>query len=226
VSSSTQSHIDLVLRDAVKEYIDALADRIRVIYADQSAKGALRSGATIRLALQAIDDLASDAVQCTSAKVLAISRDADAFASYCAAINDLLELYRDELAGVIRIANGSTSSDRNSSAETAAYVLFGSLVSKLERKLQILQFEFSKDPQAEARGERRAESGKTGRPRASFWDDMWAAIARDLYEGDLKPQTQADIETAMFRWIESHGHSAAVSTVRSRARRLWDQISG
>ena len=63
-----------------------------------------------------------------------------------------------------------------------------------------------------------------GRPPAAFWDDLWAAIAVALYVGELVPKTQADIEGAMADWLEGNGHSAAESTIRARARRLWDGI--
>jgi len=46
-----------------------------------------------------------------------------------------------------------------------------------------------------------------------------------MYLGDLKPQRQADIEKTMNDWIASKGESAAVSTVRSRARKLWQALS-
>jgi hypothetical protein len=50
-------------------------------------------------------------------------------------------------------------------------------------------------------------------------------MCRALYVGDLKPQRQADIEKAMNDWIASKGESAAVSTVRNRARKLWQMLS-
>lgn len=67
--------------------------------------------------------------------------------------------------------------------------------------------------------------GKGGRPPAEFWDDMWAAVATALYDGTLTAKTQADVERAMAEWIEANGYSAADSTVRARARRLWDRLS-
>jgi hypothetical protein len=70
-----------------------------------------------------------------------------------------------------------------------------------------------------------ASIGRTGRPPAEWWDDMWIEICRQLYAGDLKPHRQADIETAMLEWIEVSGNSAAISTVRPRARKLWTAIS-
>lgn len=68
-------------------------------------------------------------------------------------------------------------------------------------------------------------SGKAGRPPAEWWDDLWIEMCRSLYLGDLKPQKQADIEKAMNNWIASKGESAAISTIRSRARKVWQAIS-
>jgi hypothetical protein len=60
-----------------------------------------------------------------------------------------------------------------------------------------------------------------GRPPAAWWDELWIDIARQLYEGDLKPGKQADIESAMKDWAAAHGHNPADSTIRPRARKLW-----
>jgi hypothetical protein len=70
-----------------------------------------------------------------------------------------------------------------------------------------------------------SSSGKAGRLPAEWWDDLWIEMCRSLFVGDLKPQKQADIEKAMNEWIASKGNSAATSTVRSRARKLWQAIS-
>ncbi|WP_316161350.1 MULTISPECIES: hypothetical protein [unclassified Bradyrhizobium] len=65
-----------------------------------------------------------------------------------------------------------------------------------------------------------------GRPPAEWWDDLWVEICRQLYEGDLKPEKQADIEQAMLTWLTAKGHNANESTVRPRARKLWAAIKG
>jgi hypothetical protein len=67
-------------------------------------------------------------------------------------------------------------------------------------------------------------AGQPGRLPAEWWDDLWIEMCRALYVGDLKPQKQADIEKAMNDWIASKGGSAATSTVRSRARKLWQAL--
>jgi hypothetical protein len=82
---------------------------------------------------------------------------------------------------------------------------------------------FKDDPPAASPPEGSSEKG--GRPSAEWWDDLWIEMARALYVGDLKPQRQADIEKAMNDWISSKARSAAVSTVRSRARKLWQALT-
>lgn len=67
--------------------------------------------------------------------------------------------------------------------------------------------------------------GRGGRPRKSFWDALWADVCAQMYLGDLKPKTQADIERAMLDWAVTHGEDLAEQTARERARLLWAAIS-
>jgi hypothetical protein len=46
-------------------------------------------------------------------------------------------------------------------------------------------------------------------------------MCRQLFEGELIPKTQADIERAMHQWISDNGHAAGDTTVRERASKLW-----
>jgi len=140
-------------------------------------------------------------------------------------MSDVIEFFRDEMPTVVRMASGRIPCEPNSSVEAAALALFSEMESKIERKIEIAEFQLSPQPREQTSPAPTEQISKTGRRPAPFWDDMWASIARDLYEGDLKPQSQADVEQAMLRWIEDNGNSAAVSTVRARARRLWDLIS-
>lgn len=64
-----------------------------------------------------------------------------------------------------------------------------------------------------------------GRPKADWSEDSLIEMARQLYVGDLNPKTQADIERAMQEWLSNNGHEAAPSTVRERARKLWQAIN-
>lgn len=69
------------------------------------------------------------------------------------------------------------------------------------------------------------QAGAGGRPPKPFWDQLWPFIAAALYNGDLKPARQADIERAMSDWLAANGHDAGESTVRRAARALWQAIS-
>jgi hypothetical protein len=63
-----------------------------------------------------------------------------------------------------------------------------------------------------------------GRPPKAWWDDLWVEMCRQLYEGDLKPVRQADIEKAMHAWLNANDHEASEMTVRTRARKLFAAI--
>jgi hypothetical protein len=63
-----------------------------------------------------------------------------------------------------------------------------------------------------------------GRRTADWWPDLLIELCFRHFRGDLKPTKQADVERAMQQWISEHGFEAAVSTVRERARKLWQAI--
>lgn len=63
-----------------------------------------------------------------------------------------------------------------------------------------------------------------GRPSKPFWEPLLVEIARQLYVGDLKPQTQADIERAMHDWLTQNSHEAGETPVRDRARAVFKAI--
>jgi len=224
VSSKTHQQVELVLRDAVQECKAALSQRLLAMYSNHSAKGRLHSGATVRVAVNTMDELACKAVERMSASVLEVARDSEAYSAFRLAMTDLIESFRGEMPKAIRMASGRMPCEPNSSIETAAYEMFGQMESKVERKIEVAEFAFQALPAASNTVTPVIKLGKTGRPTAAFWDDMWASIASDLYTGDLKPRTQAELEQAMLQWIEDHGQTAATSTVRGRARRLWDLI--
>lgn len=96
---------------------------------------------------------------------------------------------------------------------------------ELSRIYELEAFRFAQPQLEPEKASTGLKSNKGGRPRAMFWDDMWAGIAAALYNGELKPKSQADVEKAMIEAIEARGYTAAVSTVRARARRLWALIS-
>jgi hypothetical protein len=55
-----------------------------------------------------------------------------------------------------------------------------------------------------------------------MWCDVWALI----YQGDLKPTSQADVERAMLAWAENNGKPLAEATARPKARKLLKALRG
>jgi hypothetical protein len=221
-----QQQIDLILKHEVNERTRDLQERLQGIYSGHAAVGRLQSGATIKVAVRAMDEIATEAVDRLSEKVLQITQDPEAYDAFQLAIGDLLEFFRDEMPTIVQMAGGRSQGEPVPSIENAANELFDQLQSKIETKLEILAFNFDgpSDSSASQPSPQSAKLTKSGRPPASFWDDMWASIACDLYAGTFEPRTQAEVERAMLTWIEGHGFSAATSTVRGRARRLWDRL--
>lgn len=71
----------------------------------------------------------------------------------------------------------------------------------------------------------RGSAKKSGRPPAEWWDSLWIEICRQLHFGELIPKKQSDIESAMLDWLAAQDVVPSVSTIRKRARPLWDAIS-
>jgi hypothetical protein len=67
-----------------------------------------------------------------------------------------------------------------------------------------------------------ATANKGGAPRKDWWDDFWIEICRQIYDNELKPKTQADLEKAMFEWVENHrGGTVGETTIKAAARKLF-----
>ena len=220
----TNRQVNLILRHEVKSQVAAIDMRLDGIYGDHSAKGRLHSGATVRIAIAAMGDMVRDSLARLAVRVLSISSDVEAHAALAAAITDLLEFCRERVMRVAQMASGRMPNDPLPSVEAAAFELFGELESDIETRIEIIAFDFAGELEAAPIAIKAARVNRGGRPPAAFWDDMWSAIAADLYGGKLIPKTQADIERAMAGWIERHGHAADTSTIRLRARPLWDRI--
>ena len=54
---------------------------------------------------------------------------------------------------------------------------------------------------------------------------MIIEVARQIHYGELKAKKQADVQNAMADWLSAKGHSAAPSSVRTRAQKLWEAFS-
>ena len=207
------------------------------IYGDHSAKGCLQSGGTIRAVIRIMEEVGAALVTDSIEQVSAVAQDIEAFAALTAGFDDFWNYLANELQSTINLAGGRHPMESVSdSASRSATLLFDKSRGLVRQKLELYRFAFTNPVPNTPSSPNPAEStqpssqyppkAKGGRPLAEHWDDMWAAIAVALYTGQLIPKNQAGIEGAMLAWLEANGHSAANSTVRGRARRLWDRIEG
>jgi hypothetical protein len=162
-----------------------------------------------------------------------VARDKVAFADLLAGFDELWSFLDAELHSTIKLAGGAlVRDDESDSTSRAARNLLDKSKRLLRQRLELYRFTFTQTAPAAlsvtqpspSPANNSSPATKAGRPLAEHWDDMWAAIAFALYNGDLIPKSQADIEGEMLTWLEAHGFTAATSTVRGRARRLWDRL--
>ena len=73
----------------------------------------------------------------------------------------------------------------------------------------------------EIQGTTEASTNKGGAPRKEWWDDFWIAICGQIYVGDFKPKSQAELERAMLDWASTHGHDMSDTSAKVAARRLF-----
>ena len=163
-----------------------------------------------------------------------IASEMDAFAILSEAVDQALDICAAHLLSVNKMASGRLQGPVDQNIAKASQELFDKMRANVIAKLAISRFAFEPPPSSAVHPQPESLQPTTetpglvkwkgGRPPAAFWDEMWSAIAADLYGGKLIPKTQADIERAMAGWIERHGHAADTSTIRLRARPLWDRI--
>lgn len=66
-------------------------------------------------------------------------------------------------------------------------------------------------------------ANRGGRPRHDFWDDLWIEVCAHIHEQGI-PEKQADIENMMLDWAAKHDHPLSLSSVRPRARGLFQRL--
>jgi hypothetical protein len=177
-----------------------------------------------------MEELATELVKKCTDQVIAVERDPDAFALIHGTLREFQSFLRDQLEGAICQATGNTRESRKSSnAYYEADRLFADQELRTTRQLELHRFTFIRRMDVPAViTDARSESGRRnvgGRPLARHWDELWASIAVMLYVGDLKAETQADIERAMKDWFAQRDLDVGDTPIRERARTLWRLLS-
>lgn len=63
-------------------------------------------------------------------------------------------------------------------------------------------------------------ASRAGRPRKDFWDDLVIATMKAVWEGDLQPASQAELERWMLDWASRNGHAIGETSVKTPARKI------
>lgn len=222
-----RAQIRLLLEHLGIEVRQKLQEQNKAMHADHAARGILKSGSTIKASLRIAEELATALVQKSFDAAAGVAQDIDAFNMV---LTDVTIFFRDIEVTVKKAV--SFSSNGPSSASREADRLFLELKQKILRLVETQRFAFTR-PAPSSLASRAPTSlstlansrqNKGGAPLAAHWDEMWAAIAVQLWEGDLKPTRQKDISDAMFAWLDERELDAGKTAVTDRARTLWQLL--
>lgn len=68
-------------------------------------------------------------------------------------------------------------------------------------------------------------TSKGGRPPLAFNDEMICAIWALIYQGDLKPTRQSEVERAILDWASTNGQDLGETTARAKARVIFGALN-
>ncbi|HEX9752915.1 MAG TPA: hypothetical protein VGA46_05645, partial [Methyloceanibacter sp.] len=193
-------------------------DRLKALYGTHAARGMLQSGATIKLAIAAMEEEASKQITVCVDRVKAVAMDMEAFVMIQECVETSMTFLGKKLEGIVTMASGVNRSGQSSDGiGKAAEALFTDSRNQLRRQLEIHRFTFTvpRKPRTTVNlPDTVTTKPRGGKPLAAHWDEMWATIAVALFTGDLQPKTQADIERAMKDWLASNNVDAGDTAVR------------
>ena len=206
------------------------------MYTEHSAKGLLRSGATVKAVIRIAEEQSDAFVDKLIDEVTAVAQDIDAFNLIVSELTARFRVREADLAGAVRFTTAGHG-DTFASAQREGDRLFAEMRTRVFKRLEIHRFSFTRptkgdlaamgirsqltEPPPDAPVKRKNAGGA---PRAEHWDSMWADVAVKLWLGELKPKTQADIKWAMFAWFNDREIVIGDTAVTQRARQLWQKI--
>jgi hypothetical protein len=134
----------LILEDADVLARRAVETSLKEIYAKHAAKGSLRSGATIKAAVTALEEIAAGFVTRSVDRVTPVAKDTEAFSMLQEAVEGFLRFLSGKVDSATQIATGA---DRDGAIQgritEATRGLYGVSESTLRRQLEIHRFTFT-----------------------------------------------------------------------------------
>ncbi len=206
------------------------------MHARHSAKGLLRSGATVKAAIQIAEEQSDAFVDKLIDGVTAVAQDLDAFNLIVSELTARFRGREAQLAQAVRLATAGDG-EKFASVQREGERLFAEMRSRVFKRLEIHRFSFTRPTKGDlaTMGIRSQSTAPLpdalakpksagGAPLAEHWDAMWSDIAIKLWLGDLKPKTQADVKRAMFAWFNNQEIVIGDTAITQRARQLWQKI--
>ena len=206
------------------------------MHAEHSANGTLRSGATVKRAVSIIEDHAFTYVEQAVDKVAEVAKDVEAFTLIVSSFTALFRGFEPHLDNATRLATVGKD-QRSDSARTAGLQRFLDTRTRAFKQLEIHRFSFTNPSKGDlaasgvrvaapaAIGPQVAERRNAGgKPLAAHWDALWAAVAVQLWSGELQPKSQADVKKAMLEWFNAAEIDVGDTAVTQRARQLWQAM--
>ncbi len=233
MDTNAREQIRLILEHLTEKGKNSFNERIDGMFADHSASGQLRSGNTILASLKIMEESGEALLNKSLDDVAAITKDVEAFAMLQTNLESHVRFMELKLEDVLRVSGAAKEGLVMSAASREAKLKFEGIRSSLKRQIEMHRFTFTQPFASPNRSQAdRAQLSEIptnsrnpgGKPLAKHWDELWSAIAVKLYFGDLKPNTQADIERAMKDWFAENDLDVGDTTIRGRARVLWMKI--
>lgn len=69
-------------------------------------------------------------------------------------------------------------------------------------------------------------ASRAGRPRKDFWDDLVIATMKAVWEGELRPTRQAEVERWMLDWAARNDHAIGETSVKTPAKKIMAACKG
>lgn len=234
VDKIERAQVRLLLEHLGAERRKATTERNETMQADHSAKGVLRSGGTVRAALRIAEELATGYVKDVVSAVSDVAKDVDAFNMIVTDVTIMFQELQPVIDQAVMITTfGDGVGLRSESVGKEANRLLRDLQTKTLRLLEIHRFSFTQPspndraalfPAKALSPQPHARKNTGGKPLAAHWDDMWSSVAVMLWQGDFDPATQADVSRVMLDWFADAGLEVGETSVRDRARQLWQKI--
>ncbi len=216
--------LELLAKRALKQGREKYHSDQDQLFAAHAARGILGSGATIKEAVRLMGEASTETLEKLLDQCGEVSRSSEAFGLIASTLEKLLDSFHEQLPTAIGMG---TRGNPSPSITQASEALFAKLRSDIKADISVARYGYLKSggsvgaPSANGPPPKKNAGGK---PLAEHWDALWAAIAVQLWTGDLKPKKQADVKKAMFEWLNANEIEVGDTAVTQRARQLWQAM--